>query len=382
VLVLGAGTGNDVAVALDEGALHVDAVEIDPEILAIGRRHHPDHPYSDPRVRAINTDARSFLNSSGGAYDLVVFGTLDSMTRLSALSNVRLDNFVYTRECLLAARAHLRPGGGIVLYFGTAVPYIDLRLRAMIAEACGSAPAVVARNFGSFTRLYLGGEAFAHLPRAPLGDAAPIPRDDWPFLYLAHRQITPFYLSIIAIIAMIAIAAVVISERTIVARFDGPMFFFGLAFLLLESKAVTEMNLVWGSTWLTSAVVFAAILLTILGGTLLMSWRPLSWRVSASGLVIALLINFMMPVHAILTWQPATRLLLSVLFIGLPIAFASTCFALQFRNEEDAGIAFGWNLLGAVAGGLLEFTSMVTGLRALALVALAAYGAAFWSRRA
>jgi len=37
VLVVGAGNGNDVAVALSEGARHVDAVEIDPEIQALGR---------------------------------------------------------------------------------------------------------------------------------------------------------------------------------------------------------------------------------------------------------------------------------------------------------------------------------------------------------
>ena len=38
VLIVGAGNGNDVAVALSEGARHVDAVEIDPVIQAIGAR--------------------------------------------------------------------------------------------------------------------------------------------------------------------------------------------------------------------------------------------------------------------------------------------------------------------------------------------------------
>ncbi len=50
VLILGAGSGTDVAAALRHGAKHVDAVEIDPAILRLGRAHHPDHPYSDPRV--------------------------------------------------------------------------------------------------------------------------------------------------------------------------------------------------------------------------------------------------------------------------------------------------------------------------------------------
>jgi SAM-dependent methyltransferase len=125
VLVLGAGTGNDVAVALDQGAERVDAVEIDPRILDIGRRMHPDSPYADPRVRTFTTDARAFLNDTNETYDLIVFGTLDSMTRLSALSNVRLDNFVYTVECFRAARWHLSPDGGVVMYFLVAAPFIE-----------------------------------------------------------------------------------------------------------------------------------------------------------------------------------------------------------------------------------------------------------------
>ena len=50
VLILGAGSGTDVAAALRHGVRHVDAVEIDPAIIRLGRAHHPDHPYSDPRV--------------------------------------------------------------------------------------------------------------------------------------------------------------------------------------------------------------------------------------------------------------------------------------------------------------------------------------------
>src|SRR5271167_4955567 len=50
VLIIGAGSGNDVQAALEYGARHVDAVEIDPAILDIGRAYHPKHPYADPRV--------------------------------------------------------------------------------------------------------------------------------------------------------------------------------------------------------------------------------------------------------------------------------------------------------------------------------------------
>ena len=64
VLILGAGSGTDVAAALRHGVKHVDAVEIDPAIIRLGRAHHPDQPYSDPRVTVINDDARHYLRTT------------------------------------------------------------------------------------------------------------------------------------------------------------------------------------------------------------------------------------------------------------------------------------------------------------------------------
>src|SRR3954454_12450069 len=48
VLIIGAGSGSDVAIALSEGAQHVDAVDIDPRILQIGVQGNPDRAYADP----------------------------------------------------------------------------------------------------------------------------------------------------------------------------------------------------------------------------------------------------------------------------------------------------------------------------------------------
>ena len=50
VMIVGSGTGNDVAAALRHDSRLVDAVEIDPAILGLGKRKHPEHPYDSPRV--------------------------------------------------------------------------------------------------------------------------------------------------------------------------------------------------------------------------------------------------------------------------------------------------------------------------------------------
>ena len=355
-LVLGAGTGNDVAMLLDEGFSEVHAVEIDPVIL-------------------------------------IVFGTLDSMTRLSALSSVRLDNFVYTTEAIEAAASRLAPREGLVLYFMIGEPFIHSQLVGILAKTFETLPAVQIGNYAMFNTIYAAGPAFAHLSQ-PTAEAyftvtlpsLDLPTDDWPYLYLPERGIDGFYLSLMATFLLIAVVGILVSSREMRegllkrGEVDWEMFLYGLAFLLIETKFVTTMNLVWGATWLTSAVVFGAILAMILIGTVLMQLRPLPWAWAAAGLVLALFATYLVPTEALVGRSTAVRLLLSVLMVGGPIFFASVCFALRFRVRPAADIAFGWNLLGAVAGGLLEFFSMSLGLKALTLIAILAYLSAFLVR--
>ena len=107
VLVVGAGSGTDVAIALAHGAGHVDAVEIDPAILQIGVENHPDHPYQDPRVTQINNDGRAYLRTTDKKYDLVIFALPDSLTLVSSTANVRLESFLFTQQAFESVRDHL-----------------------------------------------------------------------------------------------------------------------------------------------------------------------------------------------------------------------------------------------------------------------------------
>ena len=111
VAIVGAGSGNDVAAALRMGAAHVDAIEIDPAIVFLGRSYHPEHPYDDPRVNVIVNDARNFFRTAQQQYDLIIYGVLDSHTALSHASNLRVDSYVYTREGITEAFKLLKPDG-------------------------------------------------------------------------------------------------------------------------------------------------------------------------------------------------------------------------------------------------------------------------------
>ncbi len=105
VLIVGSGTGNDVAAAVRNGAGPVDAVEIDPAILMFGEQLHPAAPYQAENVTSHVADARAFIRRANDRYDLIVYGLLDSHTLLSGLSGVRLDSYVYTVEGFREARS-------------------------------------------------------------------------------------------------------------------------------------------------------------------------------------------------------------------------------------------------------------------------------------
>jgi hypothetical protein len=111
VLIVGAGSGNDVAVALSEGAQRIDAVEIDPVIQNLGARYHPDHPYQSPRVHVTITDGRAYIERTHRRYDLILFALPDSLTLLGGQGNLRLENYLFTLESMQRVRALLVPGG-------------------------------------------------------------------------------------------------------------------------------------------------------------------------------------------------------------------------------------------------------------------------------
>ena len=127
VLLVGAGTGNDAAGALCHGLADVTAVEIDPVIIALGQRYHPEQPYSSASVRVVNDDARSFFATTDKTYDVIVFGLLDSHTT-TAMTNARLDHYVYTRESISRAKSLLAPCGIVVLSFEAQKAFIADRM--------------------------------------------------------------------------------------------------------------------------------------------------------------------------------------------------------------------------------------------------------------
>jgi len=272
VLIVGAGSGTDVAIALSHGAGHIDAVEIDPKIQQLGIDQHPDHPYQDPRVTRYINDGRAFLRSTDQKYDLVIFALPDSLTLVSSTANIRLESFLFTEEAFQSVRAHLAPDGMFVLYNYYRQNLLETKIANMLQASFDTPP--IARTFQSTMAIFADGPGIAALNGAsPPGDAVDaIPNDpgdtpkaatdDWPFLYLRTPFIAPYYLVALLLILAFAILSVAGAARltgTSVRRFSPHFFALGVAFLLLETRSLVSFSLLFGSTWLVNALAFFAI---------------------------------------------------------------------------------------------------------------------------
>jgi len=160
----------------------------------------------------------------------------------------------------------------------------------------------------------------------------------------------------------------------------GAFFGMGLAFLLLETKSVVQFSLLFGTTWLNNSLVFLAVLLFVLLANHLASWYPRPWMLPAAGVLLAGLcaLQLLFPLAWLLAIQHvALRFVLASLLTFSPIFCANLIFSLTLRDRPLAEHLFGWNLLGAVLGGILEYTSMAVGYNFLSCLVLLSYGLVF-----
>src|SRR5438132_8148252 len=428
-LIIGAGSGNDVNHALRNGVRRIDAVEIDPVIQSIGIRNNPDRPYSDPRVSRYLDDGRHYLRTTGHKYDLVEYALVDSLVLHSGYANIRLESYLFTEQALIDIKRVLKPDGVFVTYNFFRQGWVVERVAAMAEKVFGCKPLVISLPYretlpsssqAGFTMMIAGcnqpiTDAFAvhenfwlnTLPARNLGvdgfdvqpDALPAaeraawqqiapttivheggnPRfatDDWPFLYLHDKLIPDLNIRSMVILGVLGVAMVYmfLPKGRGRIRFDRRMFFLGAAFMLLETKAVVQLALLFGSTWIVNSMVFFTALILILLANLLVLKAPptrLVWHYA--GLIALLTLAFVIPFDMFLGGGIFTRYVVPCTLALGPMFFAGVIFARSFRDAADPDMAFASNIAGSVVGGLSETFSMLLGFRYLLLLAIAFY---------
>jgi SAM-dependent methyltransferase len=395
-LVIGAGDGVDVDLALQRGATSVDAVDIDPRLLELGRELNPDRPYDDPRVHQHVDDGRAWLQRTERTYDTVILALPDSLTLLAGSSQIRLESYLFTAEALRAARARLRPGGVFAMYNFYREPWLVDRYAATVAQAFGHAPCV--DLVGASARAVIvaavdpaqqrcdtpqrGAEPVGSALAAS-GDASGAPgpvTDDQPFPYLRTPSIPGRYLVVLlGILLASAVAVRLAGARPARLRPYLDLAFLGAAFLLLETRGVTRFALLFGTTWLVNALVFAGVLVGVLVAVEITRRlpRPPSRPVGYALLAATLALTAAVPTAALLQLPVLARLVVGVAGTFAPIVAANIVFAARFARTADPTAAFGANLIGAMVGGCLEYLALLIGYPALVGVAAVLYLGAF-----
>ncbi|MFZ5802997.1 MAG: spermidine synthase [Candidatus Omnitrophota bacterium] len=396
VLVVGSGGGNDVAAALRSGAAAIDAVEIDPGIIKLGRALHPEEPYRNERVRIFVDDARAFFKKSRDRYDVISFGLLDSHTLGSNYNNMRLDHYVYTAESFREVKRLLKEDGVLTVSFAANQPWIGDRLYRTLEETFGTPPLSFTAHYKDLVGTVWGSVMFAtgndagkirerleadpelarfiESTRIEYEGRETVATDDWPYLYLQARRIPMLYLLVgVCILFLIFVTQQMLIDRS-AGGLDLHFFFLGAAFLLLEFQNISKGALLWGSTWIANAYIISAILIIILLANALAHFRPgLSVRWLYGLLLGCVVVLYFFPLDALNRFGMFTKSVLSAVLLNLPIFFAGTIFILSLRRTPHKPVALGSNLIGAAVGGVLECLSFVLGIKALLLVVFLFY---------
>jgi hypothetical protein len=157
-------------------------------------------------------------------------------------------------------------------------------------------------------------------------------------------------------------------------RLTGRMLFLGAGFMLVETKAVVHMALLFGSTWMVNSVVFFAVLVMILAANLfVLAARPQRLWPYYLGLFGALALNALVPLDFFLGMERRAQVTSSCVLVFAPILFAGVIFATSFGQSREPDRDFGANIAGAILGGLAEYASMLLGFQHLMIVAMAFY---------
>ena len=458
VLIIGAGSGNDVARALQwlPADARIDAVEIDPVIQKLGADLHPDRPYQDSRVHVYLNDGRNFLRGAEpGTYDLVIFALVDSLVLHSGYSNLRLESYLFTEESFRDTRRVLKPTGLCAVYNYFRHGWLAARIRAELRNAFAVDPAVFVltdkptdrvklEEFdpGAFTAFLAGSEQVVGPLRAKFaangnwywvpGDRAPDPAkrverfgsqepgplpppavelpqvwwkpkqwaalriadvedlgslpvatDDWPFLYVREPGIPLVSWRGMGMMVGLSLALwFFFRPRSTQTATNLPSqyglalrsFFLGAGFMLVETKAVVQMALLFGSTWMVNTIVFAAILVMSLIGTLFVAgFAPKRLEPYYIGLFLAAALGIAIPLDTFLGLDSTMQIAASCALVFAPIAFAGVIFATTFARSVRPDRVFGANVAGALLGGIAENASVLLGFQYLLCVAVGFY---------
>ncbi len=391
VLIVGSGTGNDVSAAIRDNKVNkIDAVDIDPLIVDIGKSYHPERPYSSEKTSVFIDDARSFIKKSKKKYDLIVYGLLDSQANLSAKGGVRLDSFVYTVEAFKEARDVLSENGFMCISFFVQQDEIREKLSQMLKIAFGVEPLILKSAVNDRYVFLISKNKknefsienfkfFKHYKNtfSIASSKFDISTDDWPFFYMPKKIYPKSYLIMILIILISCFYFLKKNIGFSLTKIYVTPFFLGAGFMLIEAKGITELAKIFGSTWVVLSVIIASILfLAFIANYIVLKKIIINKKLVYTLILASILLGYLFSNFNIVINQDY-NLILMPLLLTLPVFFSGLAFSNEILIHKNFQNVLSSNIFGALFGGLLEYNSMYFGYSFLYLLAAIIYILAF-----
>jgi len=430
VLIIGAGSGNDVSAAVLNNAENIDAVEIDPVIGEIGKKSHPFKPYGYKNVNFYCDDGRSFLKKTQKKYDIIIYALVDSLTMLSTYSSIRLENYLFTEEAFKEIKNCLKEDGTFIVYNTFIENWLAVKLYQMLGSSFGTNPLMTAYpasehisiqdkphqnltffivekkdkkiaqlfepnkvfildNVSEFDKpqkiLFASYEESKNyynknsivLFNTKITDKEILRSsiDDWPFLYLRNNKV-PFH-TVTGILIILILSILMIIPAAKIKKIDSDNIIFlllGCAFMILETKSVTVFALLFGTTWFVNSIVFFGILVIAYFSNLIIIKRPnTNVFILYFGITATFAAAYLIPVNSLLNLNIFLKTAAIIIITFLPILFGSMLFSKFFKNNSESSVNLGFNLFGVILGGLIENVSLITGYRQLIVIILVLY---------
>lgn len=409
ILIVGSGTGNDTAAAIQAGVDSVDAVEIDPVIIELGK-YHPNKPYENKKVNVIKNDARNFIRHTNEKYDLIVYGLLDSHTSLSSNGGIRLDSYVYTVQAFEEAKNKLKKNGYISLSFSVLSKDLGVKIFKMLKKAFNNQNPVVYVHVpgsnapelddaffidgevykgdwveGKYTFLISNNSSKVFKINDQKNSAkvkffnenesrVNLSTDDWPFFYMPVKVWPKSYIVILIIIFICSFLFIKKTSSLDKKNFSVTCFFLGAGFMLVETKGITEMALIYGSTWFVITIVIGFILLmAFLANLLIIRNGQIKSSLIYSFLIISLVFGYLFTFVDFSNFSSIALKMIVPVILTIPIFFSGLAFSKELSMENFVGVALSSNILGAIFGGLIEYNSMYFGFKSLYLLGIIMY---------
>lgn len=407
ILIVGSGTGNDTAAAISSGVESIDAVEIDPVIIDLGK-YHPNKPYEDQKVNVIKNDARNFIRHTNEKYDLILYGLLDSHTSLSSNGGIRLDSYVYTVQAFEEAKKKLTKDGYISLTFGVASKKLGIKIFRMLKKAFNDKDPTVymyvpgaeklddkffvdgdlyKKNFIEAKYTFLisnnANKVFRFNDQSDIAKVnffdndeikVSLSNDDWPFFYMPVKIWPKSYVIILILIFVCSFLFIKKTSTLNRKNFSITCFFLGAGFMLIETKGITEIALIYGSTWFVITIVIGFILLmAYLANLLIIKSSQIKSSIIYFLLIISLLFGYFFTFVDTTIFSSIILKIVVPLILTVPIFFSGLAFSKELSVENHVGVALSSNILGAIFGGLIEYNSMYFGFKSLYLLGIVMY---------